>query len=113
MNALRWILGLATAGAGLGWVLLSVVGGGFRRSFGASDVPWVVAGAPVVVAAILLAGLLFPGHRGLLHAGAVLAVLILGVCAMHPSGLGGLGIAYFGLWLVFYYLAAWRAGSAG
>ena len=113
MNALRWILGLATAGAGLGWVLLSVIGGGFRKSFGASEASVVVVGAPLVVAGLLLAGLLFPGHRGWLHAGAVVSVVILGICVLNPAGLGGLGIVYFGLWLVFYALAAWRSGPVG
>ncbi|MBL9174586.1 MAG: hypothetical protein JNL10_13700 [Verrucomicrobiales bacterium] len=111
MNALRWLLGLITACAGLGWLLLSFVGGRFRASLGASETPLLVVGVPVVVAGILLAGLVFPGQRGLLHAGAVVSVLILGVCLLNPAGLGGLGIVYFGLWLVFYFLAAWRPGA--
>lgn len=102
-----------TAGAGLGWFLLFVVGGGFRKSFGASETPLLVVGAPLVVAVLLLAGLLFPGHRGLLHAGAGVSVVILAICALNPAGLGGLGILFFGLWLVFYYLAAWRSGPPG
>lgn len=113
MNALRWILGLVTSGAGLGWILLSVVGGGFRKSLGASEIPLLVVGAPLGVAGVLLAGLLFPGYRGLLHAGAGVSVVILGICLLNPAGLGGFGILYFGLWLTFYYLAAWRSVPAG
>lgn len=91
--------------------MLSVVASGFRKSFGASDTNPIITILPLVAAAVLLAGLIMPSNKALLHAGAVAAVGLIGVCIWQmiaeSATVTWFGIAYLIAWLVFYYRAAW------
>ncbi|MEP6781000.1 MAG: hypothetical protein ABJC26_13980, partial [Gemmatimonadaceae bacterium] len=73
MTALRWTLGVILAVLAGGFVVLSAVAGGFRKSFGASDTNPIITILPLVAAAVLLVGLIMPSNKALLHAGAVAA----------------------------------------
>ncbi|MEP6764895.1 MAG: hypothetical protein ABJB66_11315 [Gemmatimonadaceae bacterium] len=113
MTALRWTLGIIITVLAGGFVMLSVVAGGFRKSFGASDTNPLVTMLPLLAAAVLLAGLIVPSHKPLLHAGAVAAVGLISFCVWQmiaeSATVTWLGIAYLIAWLVFYYRAAWQA----
>lgn len=108
MNSLRWTLFAVTALTTVGYLALAIVGGGFRRSFGASEhSPWLVVVPPAILLTFL-ASLLMPGNRPLLHAVAVLAVLLAGASLwlLRDSVLMGLlGLGYSGLWLAYYRLS--------
>lgn len=115
MNALRWILAAVTALVALGFVALLVWAEGFRRSFGASAHGPVVAGAPLAVMAVVLASLLWPEQRALLHVAAlvVLAVAALCVWLLRESVfLGTTGLLFGILWAAWYRHAAWAAAGA-
>ena len=114
MTTLRWTLGLILVLLGGGFVLLSVVGGEFRKSFGASPVSALLFVLPLVAMAVLLAALVTPSTRLLLHAGAVVAVVLVGFCvwqifAESATILIG-ALIYLATWLVFYWLTAWKVG---
>lgn len=113
MNTLRWILGAVLVLVGGGFVVLSVIGGGFRKSFGASPVGPLVTLLPLLGMALLLAGLVWPSARLLLHAGAGAAVVLTGLCVWQIVAESATiliaAILYLALWLVFYWQAAWRA----
>lgn len=111
MTTLRWILGLGTTAMLAGFVVLAMVAGNFRRSFGASPTNPLLTLLPTLAFAVLFAGLLFPGQRLLLHAGALAAAILLSICVVNMSGISLVGISYFGLWLVYYWLAAWMPKS--
>jgi hypothetical protein len=112
MSFLRWSLLAATVVVGLGFVALAVLGGGFRRSFGASDTHPLVVLLPSLALVLFLTSLLFPGQRPLLH---TVAVLDLGLAAaslwlLRETAFGGcLGLGYAGLWFAYYWLAAWSS----
>lgn len=109
----RWLVAV-TALAGVGFVALLALADDFRRSFGASENGPLVAIIPLVVLAALLAGLLFPGQKGLVHVGAAAAVAVAvgGVWVMRESvATGSLGLVYCALWLSWYF-AAGRLGAA-
>ena len=105
MLGLRWTLGVIAALVAAGWLALSIVAGGFRRSFGASDQPaWMVL-LPLVVSALLIVSVLWPDRRGLLHVVAlVMLATIVGcvVIARDAAFLALLGILYASAWLSFY-----------
>jgi len=116
MTALRWTLGLIIVFLGGGFVVLSIVAGGFRRSFGASDVNPLVTILPLAAMALLLAALVLPAHRTLLHIAAGAAVVLVGFCLWFLIKESGTvmwwGLAYLAAWLVFYWGAAWRQPTA-
>ena len=104
MLGLRWTLGIATALAALGLFGLALLGGSFRRSFGASD-NGIMSVLPVLVGAVILASLLWPEQRPLLHAVAILMVgVLMGAVfiARHAAVTAALAIVYASAWLVFY-----------
>ena len=115
MIALRWILGLIIVLLGAGFVVLSIVAGGFRRSFGASDRNPLITIAPLAAMVLLLAGLILPSIRPLLHAGAVAAVALIVFCVWQSiaeaATVTWFGVAYLVAWLAFYWFAAWRSGT--
>lgn len=104
MLELRWTLGIATTLAALALFALALLGGNFRRSFGASDTG-VMSVLPVLVGAVVLASLLWPEQRPLLHGVAILMVgLLMGAVfiARHAAVAATLAIVYASAWLVFY-----------
>jgi hypothetical protein len=112
MNVLRWTLGgLLVLGAG-GWILLAILGGGFRKSFGASDGNPLIVILPLAAMAVLLGGVLLQGSRGLLHAGAAVAVVLAVVSVWQiirvPSAFFVLVLLFLMAWLTYYWQAAWR-----
>lgn len=112
MNALRWILGLPTAAFALGWLFLVTAGDRFRGSLGASPNAWWKGILPVVVAVVLLAGLIWPERRVLLHSGAVAAAGVLAgslYLTRETVFVAGVGLLYSLGWLYLYYLVAWKA----
>ena len=105
MLGLRWTLGIAIAIAALALLGLAIIGGSFRRSFGASDNGFMTL-LPVLVGAVVVASLLWPERRPLLHAVAVLMVgLVMGAVfiARHASVVASLAIVYASAWLFFYF----------
>jgi hypothetical protein len=106
MLGLRWTLGVVTTVVVGAWVALVVLGGAFRRSFGASgNPPWLIA-LPVVVGALVLAALLRPERRALLHAAAALMLPLTGgalLLARASPAVATLGIAYAAAWWAFYH----------
>lgn len=105
MQALRWTLGIASALIGAGWLILGVFGSSFRSSFGASPVDLLTRLGPVVVMGLVLASVLLPGNKMLLH---VTAVTVVAACVglvmvMRESiFVGTVGLAYCAAWLVYY-----------
>ena len=105
MLGLRWTLSIVTVIVALGLVALAIVGGGFRRSFGASD-NGVMTALPVLVGAMIVASLLWPQLRPLLHGVAVLMVgIVMGAVfiSRQASVVASLAIVYASAWLFFYY----------
>lgn len=115
MTTLRWILGIVTALGLGGWLLLASWGDGFRRSFGASGLTGAIVFVPVLLLGLLLASLVLPEQRVLLHATAATVILVaIGCFALLPNaaGAGSLGLCYCGMWMAYYALALGpRAGA--
>ena len=114
MNTLRWVLGTIAVVGGGGFVILVVLGNTFRKSFGASEHGPSFIGIPVLGIALLLAAILFPSYKPLLHVGAVAALGLVGFCLWQIFSEGGaplwFAVVYLALWWVYYWLAAWRLG---
>lgn len=111
MPGLRWFLGLILVVVGGGFAALSVIGSGFRKSFGASPASTLVTVVPVIAILLLLAGLISPANRILLHAGAIAAIVMIGVCVwfIFSESAPSLWLAVCCLigWLYFY----WATGA--
>ena len=110
MMTLRWTLGLLMALATAGWFAIVIIGGGFRRSFGASDASVLPAIVGVVVPVLVVASLVAPERRALLHVVAVLMVALAIMCLVlmrETVFVGSLGVLYAIAWLTFYYRAVW------
>jgi hypothetical protein len=112
MMTLRWTLGLVTTVVAIGWVALAIAGSGFRRSFGASGNPaWLIV-IPVVVGLLVVASVVWPERRALLHV-AALCMASLGVgcvfLARETVFVAALGVCYALTWFAFYYRAAWAS----
>lgn len=106
MLGLRWTLGVVTAIIACGWVALAIGGGGFRRSFGGSGNPAWMIGLPVLVGALVIASLLWPERRTLLHVVAVVVLLmVVGSVAVarESAFVAAVGVLYALAWLSFYY----------
>ena len=105
MLGLRWTLGVAAALAAGGWAALAAAGSGFRGSFGASANPaWVVA-LPLLAGGVVVASLVWPERRALLHAAAAVVLLLVAGCAAvarETLVVAGLGMLYAAGWLWFY-----------
>lgn len=115
MNGLRWTLGLVTTLLLVVYLFLLVAADSFRSSFGASANGPLKAIVPLAIGAILLAGMMMPERRLLLHVGAVTAVgLVAGSLwiARETTFMAGLGICYSAGWLIWYYVVAWRGPIA-
>jgi hypothetical protein len=112
MSTLRWILGGLALFFGGGFLVLCIVASGFRKSFGASELNPLLVVLPLAALAILLAGLLFPSSKPLLHTGALAAVGLIGFCVWQMivdfATVLIFGIAYLVAWLAFYWMAAFR-----
>ncbi len=106
MMAARWLLGSLLVLFGGGFVVLSPVAGGFRRSFGASELNPLITILPLVALGLLLAALIVPGNRGRLHAGARAAVLLIGFCLWQiireSATICFLVMVYLTAWLGFH-----------
>lgn len=112
MTALRWILGVFAAVFAGGFVFLVFIANGFRRSFGASENGPLFIALPVLGLALLLAAILFPSSKPLLHCAAVAALGLVGFCLwqIFKEGEAPLwfAVVYLAAWFVYYWLAAWR-----
>ncbi len=112
MNALRWILGTIAFLFGGGFVALALLGNAFRSSFGASEHGPLFIGLPVVGLALLLAAVVFPSSRPVLHFAALAAAALLAFCLWqifwHGEAPLWFAVAYLATWCVYYWLAAWR-----
>ncbi len=111
--ALRWTLGLIIVVLGGGFFVLTTVASGFRKSFGASELNPLLQIVPIAAMLVLLAGVIAPSNRILLHVGAVCAVAMMGYCIwtmiFESAEVVWLGLIYMAVWLYFY----WRSiGSA-
>ena len=111
MNALRWTIGIVTAILALGTVALAVVGGGFRRSFGASDNSAAIIAGVVIFAALVVASVVWPDRRTLMH---IVAALMLALCIVlitlvrQTVFIPTVGTTYAVSWLIFYYRMVWE-----
>jgi hypothetical protein len=117
MTALRWTLGIILTLAGGGFMLLSVIAGNFRKSFGASDVNPLITILPVVGMALLLAALIFPAKRVLVHTAAAAAIGMIVLCVWQLISEAAtflwISLLYLVAWLVFYWHAAWSTPVPG
>jgi len=117
MITLRWILGAVIVLLISGYLFLFMVASGFRKSFGASEIHPLLAILPVAAAGLLLAGLLLPANKPLLHVAAVAAVGLIGFCVWmlirEAATVLWFGIFYLCVWLVYYGLAAWSHPTSG
>lgn len=115
MNALRWMLGLIAALFAGGYVALVLMANAFRRSVGASANGPLFIVLPVLGIALLLAAILFPSNKPLLHGAALAAVGLAGFCLwqIFRDGAAPLwfAVVYLAAWFVFYWLAAWRVAQ--
>lgn len=116
MITLRWILGTVMVLLIGGYLFLFMVASGFRKSFGASENHPLLAILPVAAAVLLLAGLLLPANKPLLHVAAVAALGLIGFCVWilirEAATVLWFGILYLCVWLVYYGLAAWSHPAA-
>lgn len=62
MMAARWLLGGTLVLFGGGFVVLSLIAGGFRRSFGTSELKPQTTILPLVAVGLLRAALIIPGN---------------------------------------------------
>jgi hypothetical protein len=112
MMALRWILGLIAAFLGGGFVFLVILANAFRKSFGASEHGPLFIGLPVIAIGLLLAAILFPANKPLLHIAAAAALGLVGFCLWQIFANGEIplwfAVAYLMAWFSYYWLAAWR-----
>ena len=112
MLAFRWLLGLIILGLGGSFVVLGIVATGFRKSFGASPINPLTTAVPMAAMLVLLAGLIWPANRALLHTGAVSAAGLLAFCVymmITESAVSmWFGVFYLMGWLYFY----WQSVSA-
>lgn len=109
--ALRWTLGLFALLAGGGWVLVAVLGHGFRESFGASPIGLAQVALPPLAMLLVLVSVFAPSSRPLLHvASAAVALLAIACLFVLRESLfvGGLGLGFCALWGLFYVQSAWR-----
>lgn len=114
MNALRWTIGLVTTLVAAGWILLNVIGGGFRRSFGASDNSAVLVPIGLIAAALIMASIIWPEQRSLMHVVALvmLGLLVASVALMRDTVfIGSLALCYVIAWFVFYYRTVWATST--
>jgi hypothetical protein len=111
MLAYRWILGLILGGLGGAFIVLSIVASGFRKSFGASPKSPLITVLPLAAMLLLLIGLIVPGNRTWLHAGAIAAVGLIAFCIWlmitEPAPEILWGVLYLVAWLYFY----WQTGA--
>lgn len=116
MAVLRWTLVVILLVIAGGFGFLVAVAAGFRRSFGASPHSPLLVALPFVAMAVLLAGLIYPASRPLLHAGAVAAAGLIAFCVWQSiresAVITWFGVAYLVAWLAFYAMAAWPAAPA-
>lgn len=107
MLALRWTMGLILTALGGGFVALSMFARGFRRSMGASPFNPLLQILPLAAMAVLLAGLIVPTNRAVMHAGAGAALGIIGFCVWQAVSESAmvvwLGVAYALVWLWMYW----------
>ncbi len=112
MTALRWILGLIAVFFAGGFTFLVIISNAFRKSFGASANGPLFLIAPLAGLGLLLAAILFPTNKPLLHVAAVAAVGLVGFCiwqiVAEAAVVLWLALAYLALWFLYYWLAAWR-----
>lgn len=117
MNTLRWTLGIVNVALLGGFVFLVVVANGFRRMFGASQSTPLFAILPVVGCGLLLAALIAPASKPLLHTAAAAAVALIGFCLWNIVREAAvslwLGVLYLCLWLVFYGMVLRTPPSGG
>lgn|SRR5688500_12635061 len=114
MTALRWTLGLVMAIAAAGLLAIAIIAGGFRKSFGAFSNGPPVEPIILVVAGLVLASLVWPDRRVLMHIVAVLMVALCVGCAFlarEELFTPALGILYAVGWLTFYYRSVWAAAT--
>jgi len=114
MDALQWVLATVTALVAVGFLALLTWVDGFRRSFSASADGPLTAGAPLVVMLLLLASLLWPGQRMLLHVTAAVVLALAACSAWGPREsvfLGVAGLLFSGLWSVWYWHSAWASSA--
>lgn len=111
MNGLRWTIGIVTAVAALGTIVIAVIAGGFRRSFTGSDNSAPLIAGVVIFAALVIASVAWPERRALMH---IVALVMLGLCiacvavARQTVFVATVGILYAASWLTFYYRAVWQ-----
>jgi hypothetical protein len=86
--------------------MLLMFSNGFRRSFGSSENGILFVILPLAAMATLLAPLVLPSNRMLLHIGAITAVAMIGLCLWQIISDSAIvlwfGILYLVLWLWFY-----------
>jgi hypothetical protein len=109
MLTLRWILGLILVVCAGGFVALNIIGGGFRRSFGASDTNPLLFILPMLALALMFIALVAPASKPLLHAAAVAAGVLAAFCVWAIFAQNAremwFAVGYLGLWFLFYYRA--------
>jgi len=111
MTGLRWLIGIVTSLVALGAVILTFMGGGFRRSFGASDNSAVIVAVVVLFAGVVVASVVWPDRRPLMHVG---AVAMLGLCvacvfvARQTVFVATVGVFYAAMWFILYYRTIWQ-----
>lgn len=112
MNTLRWVLCGIIVLLGGGFVVLSMVAGAFRKSFGASDVNPLITILPLVGMALLLGSLIFTTHKPLLHLAAIAAVGLGGFCGWQmvkeAATVMWFPLLYLAVWFFYYWHAAFR-----
>jgi len=112
MNTLRWILGAIIVLLGGGFIILSMVAGSFRKSFGASELNPLVTILPLAGMALLLTSLIFTANKPLLHLAAIAAVGLVGFCVWQmvkeAATVMWFPLLYLAGWFLYYWLAAWR-----
>ena len=115
MNALRWILGGTAVALGSGFVFPVILSNAFRKSFGASPNGALFLILPLAALGVLLAALVFPACKPLLHVAAVAAVGLMGFCLWQMVAESAmvlwLALLYLAAWFSFHWLAAWRAAA--
>lgn len=117
MLTLRIILGAILILFSGSYFVLATVARGFRQSFGASPMSILMVILPLAAMALLLASLIFPTQRILLHIAAAMAVGLVGFCLWlmitEKAGILVVALAFLAAWFVFYWHAVRMTGPIG
>lgn len=112
MLALRWILGIALLVLGGFFVVSAIVSNGLRRLLHQPELHVLQVALPLLAMAVVLAALVLPQQRTLLHAAALAALGLVGFCIWLMVTELAIDVLWALLCLAGWFWFYWRALAA-